>query len=221
MTTFAEGLIARMEPWNTGPVVDGSTDLERYLRALAAPFEPILELAEEEGSDGEDGYVPAWGKLLDVELCPAKALGWLATLVGVTLPVGASETEARALIKAHAGFSRGTRASIESAIERNLAPGTTFQVVERRNLADEESAYHFVVTIKGKGLIQTWFDLKGSWESLSGSWENLSGGEGFVRAAINEVKPAGVFYSIILAEGTPWLDLEGSWESLTGSWEHL
>lgn len=221
MSTFAERAIERMAPWNTGPVIDGSTDLERYLRALAAMFEPVEALAAEVGEDGAPGYTPAWGTLLDVDTAPADALPYLAMYVGVVLPTGVSEAEARELIKTHAGFSRGTRASIEAAIERNLAPGTTFQIVERRTLADAEDAYHFVITIKGKGIVQTWFTLKGSWEGLSGSWENLSGNEGFIRAAVNEVKPAGVFYSIILTEGTPWLDLEGSWENLTGTWEHL
>lgn len=110
-----------MEPWNTGPVIDGSTDLERYLRAMAAMFEPVLALAEEEGSDGSPDFVCAWGKILSPALCPGDALGYLSNFVGVDLPVGVSEAEARALIKAESGLERGTEASIKAAIERAIS----------------------------------------------------------------------------------------------------
>lgn len=210
---FADRLIDQLQPWMT-------PDLERYCYAIGVMFQPVFELVEEEGTDGEYGYVPPWGILFDPDLCPARYLPYLGQFVGVEIPQGASEEEARALVKAESGRERGTLQAVESAIRRNLAPGATFQIVERRNLADEEDAYHFVVTIKGKGIIQTWFKMSGSWESLSGSWENLAGSEGLVKEAVNRVKPGGVFYSIILAEGTPWLDLAGSWESLTGTWEH-
>jgi hypothetical protein len=121
--TFLQRLIANMAPWNTGPVVAGMTDLERFLAAIALMFEPVVSLAEEEGTDGQAGYVPSWGKLLDPTLCPAKLLPYLGQFVGVTIPVGASDAEARALVKAESGLARGTPASIKSAIERSISVG--------------------------------------------------------------------------------------------------
>jgi hypothetical protein len=212
---FGVRLVAALQPWIT-------EDLERVCAAIGAMgFNNLLELIEEEGTEGEPGWVPAWGKIFDPDLCPPQGLQFLAKLVGVVLPVGMPEAEARALIKAESGRERGTPASIESAIKRNLIAGTTFEIRSRENLAGEPDPYGFVVTIKGKGVQQPWFTLKGSWEELSGSWENQAGNEGVVREAINRVKPAGLVFWIVLSEGTPWLDLEGSWENLTGTWEHI
>jgi hypothetical protein len=172
MTTFAAMLIERMAPWNTGPVRAGSTDLERWLRAIAAIAEPIDELTREVGSDGEAGYTPAWGKIMAVEQCPAKALPWLATFVGVTIPTGATEAEARELIKNHAGFSRGTSEALKKAIEHAIGT-STFRIQERTGPLGEENAYWFVV-------------LVGAGKSSQALYN-----------AINEVKPAGTWYTIV------------------------
>lgn len=135
--SFADRLIARMQPWNTGPVLDGATDLERYLRAIAVMFEPLLAIAEETGSDGEDGYIPGYGKLFDPDECPVAWLPYLGRFVGVTIPTGAGETEARALIKAESGFARGTVGAVRSAIRRSLTvpegtePDTQYELYER------------------------------------------------------------------------------------------
>lgn len=118
---FGARLVGKLTPWLTD-------DLSRYADAIAVMFDPILELAEEEGTDGEPGYVPTWGKLLDPSARPypndpAKEIArlvFLGQFVGATIPVGASESEARALVKAESGLERGTRASVESAIERSL-----------------------------------------------------------------------------------------------------
>lgn len=170
MSTFAERLVERMEPWNTGPVIAGSTDLERWLKALAAMFEPVEELAKEEGFDGEAGYVPAWGKLFDPELCPAKFLPYLGQYVGVQIPGGASEAEARQLVKDHAGFSRGTLASVEAAVRR--VAGEPFSVVERTGPLGEPNAYYVLVFV-------------GAGKKTNALYE-----------AINAVKPSGVFFTV-------------------------
>jgi hypothetical protein len=121
-TIFGARLAGKLAPWLTD-------DLSRYADAIAVMFDPVLELVEEEGTDGEPGYVPTWGKLLDPSARPypndeAKEitrLAFLGQFVGATIPIGASESEARALVKAESGLERGTRASIESAIERSVS----------------------------------------------------------------------------------------------------
>lgn len=99
-----------------------SPDLERLCDAIGAMCEPLAEVIEDTGLDGEDGYVPSYGKLLNPETCPGKYLPFLGNFVGVSIPVGTPEEEARAIIKAESGLERGTRASVESAIERSIAP---------------------------------------------------------------------------------------------------
>jgi hypothetical protein len=188
---FGARLIAHLLPWMTD-------DLERYCEAIGVMFDPIVELVEEEGSDGETGYVPAWGRLLNPELCPEDALSYLAQFVGVTIPAGTSEAEARSLVKGEAGLERGTLASIEAACERTLGPGVSFVIEERTNANGEEDPYHFLVLVPpGKATAA-------------------------FTEAINTVKPAGVFFTIVEVEGA-WLDGTLAWEAIgaTVTWEQL
>ncbi len=114
-TIFSTRLIEGLQPWMTA-------DLERTSRSVGAMgLDALLELGEEQGSEGEAGWIPAWGKLLDADLCPAKYLPYLAQYVGVELPKVASEAEMRTLIKEQPARLRGTRGSIETAIRRSLA----------------------------------------------------------------------------------------------------
>lgn len=145
-TIFGARLIAKLAPWATD-------DLARYADAIGVMFEQVLELAEETGTDGQAGYVPSWGKLLDPTLCPAKLLPYLGQFVGVTIPVGSSPAEARALVKAESGLARGTPASLKSAIERSIsrswAPLTTFtegQLVQHEASPGELLTYRVVTT---------------------------------------------------------------------------
>jgi hypothetical protein len=118
---FAERLIAKLAPWNTGPAINGSTDFERWLRALAAPAELVESLTTEVGEQGEPGWVPPYGVVMNPVTCPGKLLPWLAQFVGVPLPIGTPEAEARAIIKAESGLARGTEASMKAAIERAIS----------------------------------------------------------------------------------------------------
>src|ERR1700680_1746365 len=143
-TIFGKRLFARLEPW-------ASDDLARYCDAIGAPWQAILELAEEEGEDGHAGYEPAWGRLFDPNACPYKALPYLAQYVGVEIPVGAGEAEARALVKAESGLNRGTRSSLESAIVRSISnPWKPLTAVIVGQLVSHEAAgvitYYKVVT---------------------------------------------------------------------------
>lgn len=188
MTTFAEQFIERMRPWNTGPRVAGKTDLERYLNSIAAMFQPVAELATEEGSDGEPGYVPPYGRIFNPATCPKDALPYLAQYVGVVLPTGGTEAEWRALIEAEAGLERGTRSSVEAAIKRVL--GTEpFALQERTEANGTEGAYHFNVIVGTGKATQSLY------------------------TAINSVKPAGIWYTIIEGSGL-WLQATRKWSEV-------
>lgn len=138
---FADRLIERMTPWNVLPAFDGMTAMEIYCRAIAAPFQTILDVAEEKGSQGEAGWVPAWGKLLDPATCPYEYLPYLAMFVGVEIPKIVTETEAREILKAESGLARGTRASLEALLRKALG-AVPFIILER-----EPTAYSLVVVI--------------------------------------------------------------------------
>src|SRR4051794_9038733 len=68
--------------------------------ALGRMLEQVAEVFDPEGD------VPPLAPILDVELCPAWALPWLAQLVGVVLPYGVGDDEARTYIRDVAGFER-------------------------------------------------------------------------------------------------------------------
>lgn len=141
---FGERLFARLEPWQ-------SDDLARFCDALGVMFDPVLELAEEVGTDGEPGYIPPYGRPFDPDECPYDALGFLGNFIGVPIPVGASEAEARALVKAESGLNRGTRSSIESAIQRSISrPWEPLTAFTEGQLVSHEVAgvitYYRVVT---------------------------------------------------------------------------
>lgn len=172
-------------------------DLERLCAAIGGMgYNALLELIEEEGSEGEDGWVPAWGKLLNVELCPADNLRFLAQWVGVEVPKGAGEEEARALIREQPARLRGTAGAIETAIRRNLSGNKAFTLIERRNAEGVEDAYRFIVVVAPGELPS----------------------EAALVAAVNAVKPAGVFWTLIVTEGHEWVAATRTWAEDTLEW---
>jgi hypothetical protein len=92
-----------------------------FCDAWGSMFDPVYTLVAEQGTDGDDDYVPGWGSLFDVTKCPTADLPYLGQFVGVSIPDGTDDATARALIQAEAGMHRGTPASIRSAIERNIS----------------------------------------------------------------------------------------------------
>lgn len=140
---FAERLIANLQPWMT-------EDLEAYCEALGAMFDPVLELAEEEGEQDQPGWVPPWGKLLDPALVPGKDLAFLGQFVGVAVPQGMPEIEARSLVKEEPGLERGTLQAVEKAITRVLG-AEPFLLLERTDLLGGEDGYFFLIVVPFHG----------------------------------------------------------------------
>ena len=102
----------------------------RMLAQLAQVFDP-------------EGDVPPFAPLLDPALCPDWALPWLAQLVGVRIPSGATPEQARTLVADVAGFKRGTPAAMEAAAAALLTGTKTVWFRER-----DGSAYQLeVVTL--------------------------------------------------------------------------
>jgi hypothetical protein len=69
---------------------------------------------------------PGWSQILDVNRCPDYALPWLGQLLGVRLQYNPNQTNAqmvaswKSAIQGHAGFQRGTVASIKSFVASTL-----------------------------------------------------------------------------------------------------
>lgn len=145
---FGVRMVQALEPWL-------SEDLERLSAAIGAMgYNALLELVEEEGQQGTDGWIAPWGKLLNVELCPQEDLPYLGQYVGTTIPVGASEAEARALISEQPQRLRGTQGWIETLIYKHTTLEKTSQtlvelshLVERTNSKGEPDAYAFGVLV--------------------------------------------------------------------------
>lgn len=163
---FTERLTARLAPWNT-------PSLEILASAIGIMWQPILELAEEEGEDGTTTYIPAYGRLFNVEECPAGDLGYLAQYVGTRLPNEATTAEKRALIKEQPASLRGTLTAVETAIYRNTTltkeKASLLErgyLIERRASNGTENAYEFGVLVPAAnitsqaGLEQAVFEAK-------------------------------------------------------------
>jgi hypothetical protein len=119
-------LVAAFEPWMTD-------DLQDYLEVIGDMFAE-LELYTLEWPDPErpgSESMPAWGTLLDPDLCPPKALPYLAQYVGERLPVGLTEAQQRAWIKDHPNQRRGTLESIARVGQRTLTGTKLITIIER------------------------------------------------------------------------------------------
>jgi len=109
--------------------------------AIGVPF----ELVEDWVRDTPDG--PGWSLLLDAERCPPEALDWLAQFVGVRIPQGMSDDDARHRIESTDGFRRGTVAALQNAAWQTLTGKRSVFLSERDgDPADSpDYAYHLTV----------------------------------------------------------------------------
>lgn len=185
-TIVGKRLEARLEPW-----LDPAGDLARKCDAVGVMFQSMLEVAEETGEDGTAGYIPAYGKLLDPVTCPAADLPYLGQYVGVTVPTGATEAEARALVKAEAGLERGTRKAIEAAIKRVLGVAP-FTIQERTAKGGGAAPYHFNVLV------------------------GIGKSSAALIAAIEEQKPGGLQFSVIETAGA-WIAGSKKWSEVAAT----
>ena len=168
-------LVEKLEPWMT-------EDLARYCQAVGQKMlDPMLEVAEDSGTQGSASWVPPYGRILNPELVPTKYIPWLSQFVGTPIPSKATPTEARAILKEESGLHRGTLASVEAAVSRSLTGSKAFRVVERTAANGSTEAYHFVILIFSAGELPSQSVLE----------EN-----------VNNVKPAGIFYSIAIGSLT-------------------
>lgn len=119
-----DNYVPALLPWLT-------LDLEAYAQSIASQYDEV-----EDYIDIDDGESP-WSTLLDPDLCPPKALPYLAMYVGGRLSPAYNHldpdqvTDARAYIKSAPGQRRGTIRAIVAAAQRTLTGQRTVLTKER------------------------------------------------------------------------------------------
>jgi hypothetical protein len=170
LSPWGERLRERTEPLAPDDAAHG--DAHAHLaEALAKNFERVGPIYDpEEQLPGEP--------LVDVDTCPDWALGWLAQLVGVTLPPGTSPDAARVLIRDVSGWKRGTPAALRAAAGAHLTgdktvffrerdatgsdPPYTLEVVTRASeTPDEAAVLAELLRQKPAGIVLTYRTVEG------------------------------------------------------------
>ncbi len=163
------------------------------------------------GSPVTLAYVPGWSSLLDPANCPAAFLPFLAQFVGAVVPQGTSAALARNLIDNDTGgfcncgnMNRGTVAAITHAAQSYLSGTQYVAIIERTAINGSNDPYFFLIVVHPSELV---------------SATQLTN-------AVNLVKPAGVFWSLV--QSSSWIisqmeasqvtlsALEGTFTTLAG-----
>lgn len=100
--------------------------LLKYLDSIGFMTQEIVDLVR----DGPQGQ-PGWSVIVDIDRAPDKGLPWLAQLAGVTLLVGMTPAQQRALINQMPGTRRGTRAAMVEAAKETLTGAKGVLITER------------------------------------------------------------------------------------------
>jgi hypothetical protein len=124
VTQFGAALINALAPWMT-------LHLAWVCDAIGVMADPLYTLVMDQGEDGDPGYVPGYGSLMDPTLAAAEDLPFLGQFVGVQIPVGSSDAAGRSLVIAEAGLNRGTPSAVVAAAKRNLTGTQSVAYFER------------------------------------------------------------------------------------------
>jgi hypothetical protein len=187
--SFGDELEEKLAPWMT-------PSLATFCQAIGVMFQPVRDLIYGEGVDGEPGFIPGWGRLFDPDLCPSAYLGYLAQFVGVSIPAGTGDAQARALIRQEAGIQRGTLAAIRAAVIRNLSGTQSCFINERLRVDGTPDAYQMVVVVRPEEVV-----------SLTA-----------LTAAVDAVRPAGILVNYVQSDGFTWSSAIHLW-SAEGTWD--
>lgn len=186
VSQFGSQLIEHLQPWLT-------LHLAWLADSIGVMVDPLYGLVMDQGVDGQPGYVPGYGQLLDPALASGGELAYLGQFVGVQVPAGVDDVTARSLVVAEAGLARGTDAAAIAAAKRTLTGTQTVYYFPRRysdgtaqagwagmivltaecaSLAVTEAA---VRAVKLSG-VQMWFAEISGWTigALEGSYATIS-----------------------------------------------
>lgn len=124
LDSFAAELYEQLAPLAYADA-DHGYPLAQFCATIGSLFQEIDDLAR------DDGAIPGWGKLVDVELAPEDALPYLGQFIGVTVNEALLVPARRDQIRKPQGFDRGTRTAIIDAAQATLTGAKTVTLVER------------------------------------------------------------------------------------------
>lgn len=206
-------------------------DYPTYLATIGGLADTVAQVVTDVGDPSDptaqttadllDGqhYMPAFGILLDPDLCPTQFLPYTAQFAGVQIPVGSDDAMARAAIRRESGFQRGTVASMhDAALAMMTAPGTNpYLVIQERTGGGAGSVvnpndasdypYHMIVAMRAdqSGL------PAGTYTSADTSYALI--------AAVEAVKPGGIQITFSVSDGYVWGTATNEWSADTFSWQ--
>lgn len=198
--TVTAGVLSDFQAWLT-------TDASNLLSAVAAMYEQTYGIVNEQGSiDDPSSWVPAWSTLLDVDNCPTWALPYLSMFNGTGVQPGQADAAARAQIKYESPFKRGqgyggsydssngaSGGAIVLAAQKYLTGSQSITLIERTNASGAADAYYFQIIVNSSELI---------------SADNL-------KAAVNDVKPGGVMWSLVATSSWTISELEAGYSTVS------
>lgn len=138
MTTSVQLQVADRIYASLGPLTQSDAANGYHLRSFTRALATMLVDVESLIRDTAAG--PGWSTLMDPDVVPISALGWLAQFVGVDLLGGLTDAQQRQRVKETTGFARGTLASMEGAARQTLTGAQHVIVYER-----DTSAYHLTI----------------------------------------------------------------------------
>lgn len=192
--TFTAQILASCDPWLQN---DPQGALRTLLNAYASMAEQVYAIVQDVGSpDQPAGFAAGWSVLLDPDNCPAQFIPYGAQFVGVTIPPSTGATDARALWKQEAGFSRGTPAAIIAAAKRFLTGTQSTILIERTTSPGPLAAYSFTLQVRPAEVTNATL----------------------LTAAVDAVRPAGVNWVLVQTNGEIWSSATRAWSADTTTW---
>jgi hypothetical protein len=182
-------------------------------------FEDVYGIVASQGSpDDPDNYTAGYSVLLDPVNCPDAYLGYCGMFVGVYVPPGTDPGTARAQILAEKNLTVGTPSAIIMAAQLSLSGTKSVILVERQGDGGPD-AYWFQLIVRPEelNLGATWSSLNLPWSIATGTW--IGGDQSIaLKAAVNAVKPAGVFWTLVSTDGFTWVGAVHTWAADTFTW---
>lgn len=160
---------------HTGPDADPQGVYLTLLDSVGRQIDQVDELVR----DSDSG--PGWSALLDPDRTPVPA--YLAQFVGVRIPGGVTDAQARALVVAQPATRRGTVQALEAAAQTTLTGSRYVEVIER-----DGGAYRITVR----------------------TYDTETPDRAVTEAALQDAKPAGLVLTHQIVSATSFALLEGA-----------
>lgn len=198
---FAEEFYERLAPLMTRDAENGYGG-KTFAYALGSMMNQF-ELLARTDADGN----PGWTIILDPTRAPDYALPYVAQYRGEVIPVGAPETDARAIVTAGAHSLRGTPQSLIDAATKHLT-GSKYLTLRERDTGPRHATMY--VRTAECTLAPGTYQVK-----------RVNIGQGPIIASIFAVKPSDVDVDLVVATQRTIDELTGSIDALAGTIDQL